>query len=339
MKKLLYITAGVLLPMFCGCSSETDIHPVVNDEIAFNTYIAQPTKVAVADLAQVQTDGFYVYAAQHSGNYGTQNPEYIVDQHVTYQTDTWDYTPHRYWPNNGDKLTFFAYSIPETKKANVSVDKTTGMKLTYTVPKLHEDHADLLGAKVANKSRIEGGTEDVHFQFDHLLSKIGFMVTTSADLTDEGFKISIKNLTITYGAALRNKGTYDFNTGDWTLDETSQFLLNNQTEILNGDFLLTEADGGYKPHAATGDNFAMFLPQIYAPEDITVDCTFRIQTLAPDGSIVSDDDVSMASQLPAVPDGNGWQKGKQYVYPVNFAIKEIKIGTPTVQEWVDKTVD
>lgn len=64
------------------------------------------------DAATLRQQGFGVVAFDTEGNYNadTSTPNFMANQPVTHNGLEWTYSPTKYWPNNGNRLSIFAYA-------------------------------------------------------------------------------------------------------------------------------------------------------------------------------------------------------------------------------------
>jgi hypothetical protein len=222
----LVLVAGTAT-MFTACTSESDNSPsakVSYESVAaaqqvpvtFSTYIGESVttragKTGVMDDTALQSAsgsgggfgvfGFYTDGATNSGNYNSASPtggspvNFMYNQGVFYNTDHWEYSPVKYWPNETnttydtegpvdgsatskggpDKLTFFAYApyVSSTPSTGAVTPATSGItqltgngetgdpKVTYVVASDADDTVDLLWAvAAANQTTptVNGGT-------------------------------------------------------------------------------------------------------------------------------------------------------------------------------------
>lgn len=131
MKK--YFMFAVVAAMFAACSNSDEElmslptqDPVVSGQtpVAFDVYTSRALKragaVGVMDLDKLK-EGFGVFAYYTDANeYDPQAvPNFMYNQKVTWETDHFEYSPVKYWPNEygnaamsdeQDKISFFAYS-------------------------------------------------------------------------------------------------------------------------------------------------------------------------------------------------------------------------------------
>ena len=177
--------------------------------ISFSTYVPEyaTTRGAVDNLNDLAREGFTVFA-YHTGtssfadavSAGTAIPNLMYNQLVTGTVSgnsvTWQYTPMKYWPNNNDKVSFFAYgthanvtqNADNTKEAtalssgiiNISGNRYNGVP--YLIYQLGnnatmDDMRDLLVATPVYNQTKQNISESISFNFTHALTALGFRVT------------------------------------------------------------------------------------------------------------------------------------------------------------------
>lgn len=166
--------------------------------IEVTTFVDRATKGAVGDQTTLQTDGFNVIAfePQSTENWtvgttetvdtvmGTAkvDPDTDVPCYVSYTPGTWNYVDDNqeivYW--NGYLVSFFAYS-PKSQTTDATIipefsDNTALPTITFTTEETIADQIDLLAYSDMNR---KNDGNPVSFNFNHVLSKIGFTVTSS----------------------------------------------------------------------------------------------------------------------------------------------------------------
>lgn len=189
-----------------SCQKDQVINQVPQEQaIEFGTYVGRDamTKGSSTTTATIQAAdaGFGVFA------YYTDNSDYasttIVDQvtikgsklnfmnnqHVTYSTDKWIYSPLKYWPNDPtDKLSFFAYA---PYKEGLQLYSGYGDPITtISVDDDVTNHIDFTYANDGNTSDGENNLIDqtkqtisgnINFVFQHAMSRVGFKVEAIID--------------------------------------------------------------------------------------------------------------------------------------------------------------
>ena len=198
------------------------------DVVAFDAYLNRTTSSAgtragrtgaIGSTSTLQgiSDGFGVFAFHGNDDWlyasGTQQPDFMYNQQVTYETDHWEYSPLKYWPNetgsdavsyNTDRLSFFAYApyvavTPETGElttAYTGTECTTGITamsnhhhqgdpwVQYVVNYDASNQVDLCWADVndntLNQKKHNIGNP-VQLNFHHALSAINVQIDAVVD--------------------------------------------------------------------------------------------------------------------------------------------------------------
>ena len=121
------------------------------------------------------------------------------------------------WPEEGDKLTFAAYSPTAAKELSTIKYGKTGFTFEdFTVSSLAEQYDLMYSERTYNKTSSEGGTSysGVDIKFHHALSSIHFKVKTDIEYAQE-FKVKsitlngiLSQATFTEGIDEANPGVY-----------------------------------------------------------------------------------------------------------------------------------
>lgn len=220
-KKLLLGLLAAAAVSFTACQKNEVISEMPQDNaIGFGTYVGRDaqTKATVTDLAAMKHkdySGFGVFAYfTGADDYSTPiatEPKFMCNQLVKYVASAWEYSPLKYWPGGGQKISFFAYApyvstagaiITALPDANTGGDPTIG----FAVPESVSDQIDLLYAAPV-KDATSG---EVAFVFNHALTRIGFKVKTAR--TD--YRVNISSITLT--GDFNTVGTLNLNTGAWS---------------------------------------------------------------------------------------------------------------------------
>lgn len=197
-----------------------------DDAISMRTFVGNSTKGSVAGIDALQTNGFLVYA-QHdqsgtsgtTGNTGANVPgtgswNIMNKKYVTWNADAaklyWEYSPIEYWPFGGT-VDFYAYSIPGSKTTNaagteitdsaydseVTMD-TDGIVLFSTRVALDEQIDLLAGAAIDCTKETSYLTNGVSFNFQHVLSRVGFRAKVQDDFDVDNYDIVVNSLEVFY---------------------------------------------------------------------------------------------------------------------------------------------
>lgn len=235
MKKLFYFAAAAVALAACAKNEVIHVNSGENQEITFN--VAPKTK---ADPQTFNTNNVFASWAYYlpkdktwDANYAvyksksvdqnwkpeedkdyTVPQEYISGATIANNTNTggkWKCaTKTFYWPKDGGKLTFFAYSL---NKGDLTLAAGTGFTCTHEngitghIDLNENSNTDFLVADIAKDKK---SNDNVHFTngvptlFKHRLSSVAFAIKTGANYADKAFKltgITIHNLSHygTYG--------------------------------------------------------------------------------------------------------------------------------------------
>ena len=196
-----------------------------NEAISFSTYVGKSvqTKATTIQTDNVANAGIGILAWRTGSDDISETilndvaPKFMQNIKLTWsklqdsENYVGSYEPERYWPSNGEKVSFFAYA-PQTSgdaefhPENIALDATAGgaHKLTLTVPKNADDantgveyanHTDFMVARKGNGDMVNdvytGVAGDVtvginqnlnknhkapvQLQMKHALSKISFV--------------------------------------------------------------------------------------------------------------------------------------------------------------------
>lgn len=187
---LLFSAMAFAALAFAGCSQDDTFSasPAANQLIGFDTYVGRDavSRADVITMDNIGAKGFGVFA-YYTGqktfdNYMTgasnKNPNFMDNEHVyKIANGTWDYTPGKYWPNNGgDKVSFFAYA-PYIEGTTLGEDQT----IKFTVASDIKNQVDLLWNKQPkiDQTKQTSTNNKVLFNFTHALSRIGLTAKCS----------------------------------------------------------------------------------------------------------------------------------------------------------------
>ncbi len=369
MKKKLFL--GLLAAAavtFTACQKDEVISEVIQDEaISFSTYLGRDaqTKATVTNLVAMQlTDysGFGVYAT-HTGtdNYdaehNTYSSNFMFNENVDYNTSTsaWEYTNAKYWPDDSQKISFFAYAPytndninNNTKHAGKLYTNSTMEKAPYVWYDVDSDvskQIDLLYAtpvKNATKSNIPlTDNNKVKLTFNHALSRIGFKAkTTNANSNNN--KINIKSITLT--GNFTTSGKFSLEDGellDSTITASTAYTLN---------FSVPDIKGNTATNIEATEKYLMIIPtnEFRTNSDISISVNYDLSVY--DEKCNNNYSAAVNKTETGTIDGFKFYKGKAYTIvltispddPIEFDVapveewdeedneKEINVPTPTV---------
>jgi hypothetical protein len=343
----LLILAAIVAMVFTSCSNEDviDTTEATGEELllGFTTYVG---RASVMDQDALRATGFQVLAWNTGGinweNWtgNKENSNFMTDQDVSWNTGNgaWEYSPIKYWPGKYDatnygKVSFFGYA-----PATIGVTEAKGTNganptITFTTPATAAGQVDLVADMLPD---LAYGNGDVKFQFEHLLSKIGF----AAKLADEyaNTEVTVTGLKIKYITdKIKNNGVYTFtetNTAAtiWGAPGTQTYMSDDDEILTSGSLVLNNSTS----LALNANNqFLMLIPQTPATGDITAELSYDITTS--DGTDGRSETVkyTIFIKLPSI----AWQPGKQYTYTFSLTLNPVIFDTNIgVADWDDETL-
>lgn len=179
--KNLFGMAAMAALVLSGCSSDEVVENFSPENvIEFGTYVGRDAQSRVAETTtttlQASEEGFGVFATYNQNLTTGTTPNFMNNQQVKYDANStnevtkWTYSPIKYWPNNANaEVDFWAYA-PYNDENN---------KATVPTFKIH-DGKDY----VATEKKTEGKqavNDKVVFEFNHVMSRIGFKVEAVLD--------------------------------------------------------------------------------------------------------------------------------------------------------------
>lgn len=202
----LHATLAALLLAGCSQNEIMEVSPDAAPPVGFKVFTDTQTRGLITNSGAssanastgIQTTGFGVFA-YYTGqstwnNTGAFKPNFMYNQHVTYNSG-WTYTPVKYWPNTeGDKISFFAYA-PHSTTANSGISFTTTTTTATGAPKLNfklqtvpQNMVDLVATNAAQTGNdktidVQKKTTNVSFLLKHVLTRASFQAKLDAGLT------------------------------------------------------------------------------------------------------------------------------------------------------------
>ncbi len=360
MKKTLF-SAAVLLAGLTACSTEEVVDVTASsNEVKFSTFVENPTKAQVATIKTVQGDGFTVHAYTTGIREWVERVEmsnFMKDNHAIYdQLAGWGVKePAKYWPNemneNGDlaKVTFFAFTpddenVVDVKAATVVSDgePNTNFQIFYSVPEKATEQKDLMADMAKDQTRDSNGGK-VDFEFDHVLSRIGFRVGLADYYPDANVKVN--SLEVYYGENMVKKtGKYtilddrdeeETSRGPWLITSNDAFMDHTiANELVDESILLTNEVSEYAfPYAnrltdGVGNNKSlMLIPQEVEEGALHFMIKYSVTSGHDDNKSTINNEKML--EIPAA----AWEAGKQYTYRLFITLQGVEIGDITVDDW------
>ena len=183
MKKVIFLSAIALAAAVSCSKSEVVDTKFESETIGFDTYLGRDaqtkaTETTAANLAEFGVYGFYTAAVDYASGTTANLMNHVQ---VTKSGNDWTYSPARYWTNDTDKYTFFAY-------APSSVGEADGAPvIEYTVDENLANQKDVIysvnNRNVTKTSCKQTDGTYVPFEFKHALSRIA--VKANAKMYDK----------------------------------------------------------------------------------------------------------------------------------------------------------
>ena len=378
MKKYLILAAFAAVAL--GACTKVETTKVTESvPVSFGVYTGDAATKAVSettygvinstDLLKASTYGFGVFAF-HSDNSAGNNdynnaaasnftPNFMYNQQVTWNgTDTWEYSPIKYWPNEYsttdalsdkvDKLTFFAYApwresnpttAPDEGIISFSANNATGdPAVTFKVPAASENQIDLLysNADLKNKTKYAVNSK-VGFTFVHALSNLAIYPLAVFDGTSipasngtavaTGTTIKINSITIT--GKFNQEGTLNLAKGTWTSSAAATDQTVSYTPATAYD--VTAIDDKADADAAGPVAEFMFVPST-APANYVITIDYDVTTV--DGALANDSVVN--NVIHKTLSSLNFQVGQKMKLYVALGMTSVKVEA-SVGDWTNGT--
>ena len=378
-KNLLTVAASLL---FAGCSQNeiTEISPDANPAVGFSVYSGVQTKGTEIKVEHLKP-GFGVFA-YHTGADAwstagsTATPNFMYNQKVESANGSlWTYTPVKYWPKDGEKVTFFAYGPYSTiSGSGVTVLANTvagAPKLTFAIESTGDatKMIDFVVAKndaSATQDRTHANSASgVTFTFQHVLSRLTFEAKPSVELsTTTGTKgttyVMVKSAKILHGTSSpkfyksgildcadatwssKTQATADYNITKVLALSDQKSIVTNTADQTSGKYDAVKLTSNATPVSLFSTNQFLFLIPETAKTgvgtdsagDVTIQFEYDIVTV--DSAVSKGYTITHHTTDAKLPTG-ALKQGTAYKYTVEFGINEIKILTPTVENWESGT--
>lgn len=329
----LTLIAMALFGLF-SCSIENEVTPPVPQE---NKAIGFSNVTTRADLADIQANGFGVWA--FIDNATVQNYVLMDNQEVTYDSanDRWTYSPLKYWVD--DTVFYFtaAYSDdPNSQMQLIPYQENAEDPIYYIVAQsvTTDESADfdpLVATYIAKTtdSYDYNTANPVPLQFGHIMTKINFIIKKNKT-TNETDTFLLDKVTI---SGIKNSGTYmvfpyeeteGLMTHGWYVDESSTI-----------DYV--KEFGGQEVGFAEGDevcfstNGLLLIPQSIGLEAVKMTFSFRYG-LEGDADTNNYTAKELEVYLPSSTDL--WAAGKHINYTISLSTSDpIRFEIPSIVPW------
>lgn len=279
------------------------------------------------------TNGWKNYMTDASGN-----P--IAVSHNGEDPGSWVSATDYYWPKNGGKLTFAAYSPADAVGTYTHVAE--GLQIAdFTVAAAGAQYdlmySDRSYNRTSSNNQYNGQASNtytgVDIVFHHALSSIVFKVGTTENYSAADLDFKIKKIEIkgAYNQGTFNEGLTD---GNNSKDRTPAWSGQTGTAdyvAFTGSFNVPE-DGTTRTEPTDAEDLIL-LPQTFSDShDVVVEITYTMETAA-SGEIEHVKQFNLKDATNAAT----WEPNKRYTYQILFGVEKI-LFAPVVEDWTDVTV-
>jgi hypothetical protein len=345
MKKVFIAVSVITVMALSSCSQQEPFED--QKPLGFSTFIGK-SRASILDTDGLKDKGFIVQAYQTdaspwaSSTLTDPNPNFMKGTEVTWTSDDggkWVYEHTKYWPANDGQLTFFAYGasdqgdVPELTFTGQT--PPTAPKFDFKVEDAVEDQVDLVADALFDQKYSTSGGGKVKFEFDHILSKIGFSAKTAANYSSTNTTITVTDLKLTFAnEAIQTNGTFTFDdgtgteVGEWNLASSGKTYIPDTAEQ---DLLGSEVNLKHDEYKFINDdtNYLMLLPQDLAAGTLTAQIAYKVTDA--DGSTTY---TTPAISLPAAT--VKLELGKGYTFNFLFTLRQVIFEGIEVNKWPDE---
>ncbi len=285
MKKIYLVAIAVAALTVSSCSQDEvlNMNPEAGPQaISFNgAYLgnAAETRGTVATIDNLKV-GTYAAGLGVFANYTGEN-EYATTNATNWTntfmnnlnvkwTDTnndgtaddWTYSPAKYWPSEGEKVSFVAY-------APFVNGQTDAKAITHTVPATIANQNDLVVSNLVLNQTC--ATPEVSFTMSHVLSKIGLKMTGAELPNGYSFTLTSVKLGVDSGTGFYTSNSYNAvdGTGTWGTGSGTQALKWVSTDLSN-DGKVTNATNNTST-SNDDDKFLFVIPQNFTSLPVRVE--------------------------------------------------------------------
>lgn len=343
---MLGFAACALILSSCSQNEElVDNSKLNQEEIKFAPYVNK-TKASVTNLDAMKnnTDGFRVFAVQHAnvqteGQSGYQGlPVFMNSLKVAWSDPNdlvngiWSYGDSKYyWPET-DALSFFAIA-PDNKDKVGKFNQGSSITVPITIQDDVASQIDILAASALNLTRETNTNGKVDFQFEHILSRIGFKARLKEG---ENLKFKLNEIKYAYGSVAKT-GRFEYGNGTF-VDDQQTMHSNPDNQILK---LTWTAAGRENIIESTQpkyihdlDSYFMIIPQDLSKGNF-VTLTIKYQIA------VAGDVWGKVREVSVTIPGMKYVMGSAYTHNLIFSgdttgnddLLEVKFGVTDVQSW------
>lgn len=334
MKKVFLIAAAVVALAAC---SKNEVLPSssINNEISFN--VAPRTKAAPETFDTHNVFASWAYYLPKGSSWdspavGVTPQEYIKGRTISYVGGVWKEDGKTYyWPKDGGKLTFFAYSLNRDNltltggDSHFTCDAVTG--ISGAIDLMANKNTDFMVADIAKDKTANESLNSINgvpTLFKHKLSKVACTVKKASDYPNVKFELNkIEFLSVchyaTYGQFV--------NDGAGTIKEVITPGRKDTQVYTSATQEITST-----ATAVANEDVVIYIPQKFTDETSKIEITYTITTTV-EGSttpVVQ----TVVKEYPIKDKFAEWEMGKKYIFNLTFSLGEI-LWAPAVEPWVD----
>lgn len=334
MKKVFLIAAAVVALAAC---SKNEVLPSssINNEISFN--VAPRTKAAPEAFDTHHVFASWAYYLPKGSSWdspavGVTPQEYIKGRTISYVGGVWKEDGKTYyWPKDGGKLTFFAYSLNRDNltltggDSHFTCDAVTG--ISGAIDLMANKNTDFMVADIAKDKTANESLNSINgvpTLFKHKLSKVACTVKRASYYPNVKFELNkIEFLSVchyaTYGQFV--------NDGAGTIKEVITPGRKDTLVYTSATQEITST-----ATAVANEDVVIYIPQKFDDATSKIKVTYTITTTV-EGSttpVVQ----TVVREYPINDKFAEWEMGKKYIFNLTFSLDEI-LWAPAVEPWVD----
>lgn len=349
------IMATAATAMLASCM-KTEVNPVVMpaQEISYqavtgpNTKTIDPThQIAFSTTNKFSSYAYYLPDGKDWETNKNDAKEYISGAEIFYQNNLWKSHGNPYfWPKDGGKLTFFAWSVYRSDVAlasnggTVSCTPADGIKATGYDAGENKNY-DFMVADIKidqSENQNEYLTKGVPTLFRHKLCQVKYKINTNSEY--QYIKFYLNSLTI---KNIYQKGNYaQEGTPEWSFkaSEAASYEKENvpysSAANYTGELGQTSWPGEDEP--LTENDQYYFIPQLL--QDAELELKYTILTKNPGSDEVSQEITKTialnSTDVKSIFYNKGWEANKKYTINITIGLNEI-LWDPIVEDWTDGT--
>lgn len=356
-ERLLLALAAITL---AGCAQNEIIEtaPKADRSIRFDVYTGVQTRGMETTTTSIKTLNFGIlgYKTSSAGwdTDGANATPAMYNEQVTHDGVKWTYTNTKYWPTNGDKLSFFAYAPYDDASTDMGIELSPigqpgAPEITFTQKAAAADLVDLVVAETKdrtyNANAMNSDDNKIGFTFNHVLTKIDVKAKLIADYGADT-KIVLKGLKLKSDAKLYKKATYKMSDGNWDYTAAEAWAARGSLDLGDildksnaaswnyaagtGTELATDAKTVFSTPASSTQHFLYMIPVANSTGltdkgDAQLEVTYDIVVKVSDSSHA----VSTTTKTVDLPVG-AFKKGTVATYTLKIGLNAIEIGNVTV---------